>query len=235
MVSEEKEKLRGEISAAMEARESGSESKGWGKAAERLRHMEAYHIAQNAMISPAASLLQARLNILVDRKRLIMATPGLQKGFFLFEPDAVPVSKRLLAVRAPQDSPFAKKLSYDASLAHPVDLIVADALAVSPDGNLLGDGRGHLDLQLALLAALHWLHPQVQIVALVREEQILPSIPAEATDAGAHWIVTPREVYETGRRELPRNGIVWEKLTLKQIRRNDALFHLYKRMNPLTP
>ena len=232
-MSDAKERVRGEVLAEMAGRESGPGRGSWGKAAEKLRNIKAYQTAQNVLVSPAASLLQVRLNVLTDRKRLTMATPGLQKGFVLLEPEGIPFQKRSLAVRAGQDNPFAKKLAYDVPLKRPVDLIVTDALAISRDGSLLGDGHGHLDIQFAVLATLRWLHPQVRVLAIVQEEQILPSVPAEKTDVRAHWIVTPQEVYETARTDPPEAEVIWDKLDMKQIRRNDALFHLYKRLHPL--
>jgi 5-formyltetrahydrofolate cyclo-ligase len=228
----EKEQLRQEIAErrADESLPPGRED--WGKCAEKVRRIPAYRTAQTILASPAAPIHQVRLNILSDRKYLVMPTPGLQKGFILLDPKEIPTGKRSFAVHTDPRNPFARKMPYDKPLRRPIEIIITEAMAVGADGSRLGDGHGHLDLQYAALHTLGWLHKQVRIIAIVEEDRIFPSLPMESTDLGVHWIVTPERILTTPYSEPPNVGVIWDKLNKKQIRRNDALFYLhYHRMD----
>ena len=55
----------------------------WGKAAETLRKLQPYRDASTVFASPATSLLQARINCLLDGKNLVIPGPSLRNGFYL--------------------------------------------------------------------------------------------------------------------------------------------------------
>lgn len=205
----------------------------WGKVAERIRHIPAYERALCVMVSPAPFLNQVRINALADRKHLVLPTPGVQKGFLHIDPNRVPVKKWSFAVRSTQTNPFAEKIPYGKRVVPPIDLLVVDALAAGRDGTLLGTGQGHLDLQYAVLFEMGWLSSGVRVIAVVEEDRIFPLLPSEEdTDVGAHWIVTPQNIYETACRKLPEAGVVWDRLDRKKIRRNDAVFYLFRQKEP---
>jgi 5-formyltetrahydrofolate cyclo-ligase len=200
----------------------------WGKAAERIRRLDAYREAKTIMVSLDRVLHQVRLNVLSDRKPLILPSPGLHKGFLFLDPVRIPVSKWDSAVRPHQSLSFGKRIRYDTALKNPIEVIIVEALAVGLDGSRLGDGSGHLDLQCAILSSLDWSHSQMQIISVVSEKGILSSVPLEETDVKVHWIVTPQRVIKTLHIEPVKREVIWKKLSSKQIRRNDALFHLYR-------
>ncbi|MFP5213316.1 MAG: 5-formyltetrahydrofolate cyclo-ligase [Acidobacteriota bacterium] len=209
------------------------EDDGWGKAAERLRRTPSYRNARTVMVSLGSALHQVRLNALTDRKMLILPTPGLQNGFVLLDPGKIPPQKKNLAIRLDQRNPYPQKIQYGKPMSHPIDLIVTDALAAGRDGSRIGDGKGHLDLQYAILFALGWLAPQASVSAVT--DRLLDSVPMEDTDVGAQRIVTATETVETGREDLPTLGVVWDRLAMKTIRRNDGLFFLYRAAHPKEP
>lgn len=199
-----------------------------GKAAERLRHLPRYREAQSVMISPVSSLYQVRLNALTDRKRLVMPTPGLHKGFVVVEPGFIPPRQRHSAVQPGPENPFATRMPYREPPGFLIDLIVTEGLMVGRDGGRLGDGSGHLDLQCAILSSLGWLHPAFEVVGLVEDCRVVPSVPMKPGDVEIHWIVTPSRMERTPATAQARIGIQWDRLSLKQIKRNDALFFLYR-------
>lgn len=204
-------------------------SASWGRAAERLRRMDVYRKALRVMASLDHAVSQARLNILSDRKGLLLPSPGLHKGFFLLEAEGVPLRNRKLAVRPHEMNPFGRKVPYGERLTPPVDMILTGALAVGRDGSLLGDGSGFTDLQAAILAILGWVAPDAVVVAVVDEHRIVTSVPTEETDVWANWIVTPESVLPTAFRGGIGNGnLRWDLLEPRDIKRNDALFHLRK-------
>ncbi len=199
----------------------------WGKAAEKLRRLPVYKSARIIMASPALALRQVRINILADRKRLVMPTAGVQKGFVRVDPEGIPLAKRVFAAQMDPRNPFAAKIPYGKPLKHPIDLILTEALGVAEDGSRIGEGEGHLDLQYAILLSMGWLSPTVQIAAVVEEQQIHPTaLPMEPTDVAVHWIVTPQRAFQTSLTGTPAPDILWERLSPKQVRRNDALFFL---------
>ncbi len=222
--------MRREMLVRMEENSGWGEA-GWGKAAERLRRVDAYASASTVMASPLPLLRQVRLNILTDRKFLILPTPQLQKGFGLLDPAKIPPPKRSFAVGNNPGNDFAGKIPYQGEPKVSIDLIVTDALAVGTNGTRLGDGRGFLDLQYAILEALGWLAPKVEVAAVVEEMQICEDLPMEEGDVRVHWIVTPSRVLPTSWKGLASSRIFWEKLTPRDIKRNDALFFLNRRLN----
>lgn len=217
-----KEALRQEILS----RKQAGDLPDAGRTAERIRKLTAYRKALCVLCSPARELQQVRLNTLADGKKLLLPTPFLQKGFLFLDPRGISPSKRLKAVQPHPGNPFAARPPYHKPLAPPVDLIVSDAVAAARDGSLLGDGRGHLDLQVAALRELRWLHPGVQIVVVLGDDSVLEALPVEAYDVRAHWIVTPSAAVRTSCSEPPDATILWERLDRKTVRRNDVLFHL---------
>lgn len=203
---------------------------GNGKAAERLRRTPLYGSSRRVMVTLDRSLVQVRINVLTDLKKLFMPTRALKDGFLTVDPqETIPPRKRPLAVQPHPGNVFAQRAPYEVNLEPPIDLIVTDALAVGRDGTRIGDGHGHLDLQFAILRELGWLNSCVQVMALVREDRIHDSVPAEPHDVGVQWIVTPQAVFSTPVTQSICQGIYWEHLTGRQIKRNSALFYLYRR------
>jgi len=231
-VSEQKERLRRERLGAEEHVLREAAKGGGGKAAQRLSLLAPYKKARRVLVSLDPFLRQARVNVLAHGKELVLPTPRLNKGFVLLDPRRIPVTKRPLAVRPDRCLAYGDRLPYESLSSTLLDVVVAGALAVDLQGNLLGDGEGHLDLQWAALMTLGAVRPFTLVVVLVEEDQIVPSVPCDGTDVGARWIVTPSASLETSR-ETPGGGrVAWENLSRKQIRRNDALFHLWKERNP---
>ncbi len=66
--------------------------------AERLRGLDTYRAATTVFAEPVPLLHQARINLLLDGKRLVMPSPGLKQGFFLLEPFLVPFPRLPWAV-----------------------------------------------------------------------------------------------------------------------------------------
>ncbi len=198
----------------------------WGKAAERLRRLPCYSSARTVLVAPVSHFRQIALNALVDRKRLILPSPQLRFGFFLVSPENVPPGKRSAALNPHKSNPYARKIDYSSGRRPQIDLIVTPSLAASRDGSRLGDGQGHLDLQVACLNSLKWIHRETQVITVLVPFQLVPPLPMKPTDVGVHWIVTPHEAIQT-RWNLPlRMPILWPLLDRKTIRKNDALFYI---------
>lgn len=70
-----------------------------------------------------------------------------------------------------------------ASAIAQASLVLVPALAVSVDGIRLGKGKGHYDRSLPLVKA--------PLVAVVRDEEVLPEVPAEPHDVRMDGVLTP--------------------------------------------
>lgn len=198
----------------------------WDKAAENLRKLVVYRSAAQVLVSLHPNLRQVRLNALFDRKLLLLPTPGLQHGFRLLDGANIPMAKRTMAVSPRFIDRFGLRLSCRDTLAQPIDLVISEVLAVAEDGTCLGDGSGHLDLQVAVLDALGWLAEDFQVAVLVDPIQRVKSLPVEPHDVGAHWLVSAREIIQGSRNAVLSRPIWWDQLDRRTIRRNQALFVL---------
>jgi 5-formyltetrahydrofolate cyclo-ligase len=198
----------------------------WGKIAALIRAGAPYRRARHLLVPPSSVFFQVRMNALMDRKLLMVPSPGMQSGFQYFDPARISSKDFVPLARLRKPGARLARDSYGAPLPHPVDLIIGEAVWAAEDGALIGDGRGHLDLICALLHTLNWIHSEGQILAVVTESQVQPSLPQEEHDVRAHWIVTPRELFHAAQSGSPSPMIHWEKLPQRQIRRNEILFHL---------
>jgi 5-formyltetrahydrofolate cyclo-ligase len=223
-ISRQKEQIREEL-LKTEAF-AGSPQPRWGKAAERLRRLPCYRTARCLLIPPVQAFRQIALNALTDGKRLILATPQLQNGFYLVDPAAVPPHRRPQAVVPHRSNPFAQRIQYGSPRGPRVDLILTPSLAAARDGSRLGDGHGHLDIQVACLAELGWLKKGTRVVTIVAPFQIVPPLPMKSTDVGVHWVLTEEEAIRTGWNRPLHAPILWSRLDRKTVRRNDVLFYL---------
>lgn len=203
----------------------------WGKIAASVRRSIAYRKARHLMVPPSSHFFQVRLNALMDRKLLTVPTPGMQNGFRHFDPDRIPAKDRLAAARLRMTGAALTRGSYGSMIPRPVDLLVGEAFCGCESGALIGDGRGHLDLTCAVLAALGWLDRQAQILAVVLQYVAVSTCPQEEHDVKAHWLITRQGVIRTKLDDAPKPAICWEKLSLRQIRRNEILFYLASRDN----
>ena len=80
---------------------------------------------------------------------------------------------------------FPEAVGKQANLAS-ADLIIAPALAVDQSGNRLGKGKGYYDRALS--------GQKVPVIAVVYDDELLESIPAEPHDHPVAAVVTPTQL-----------------------------------------
>jgi len=196
-----------------------------GRAAERLRYLPEYRSSRRLMVPPDQAQLQVRINALMDGKELIAASPGLREGFFLIRRDFL----------KPRDWAKALKGSNIARYGRPlpigeigkVDLLVTGAVAVGLNSGRIGKGKGYFDLEYAILREVGAVGENTVIVAVVDDSQVLEEVPVEEEDVSVDIIVTPTRTLRL--EHLPRpEGIRWERLPLRLIRRMKPLWELYR-------
>ncbi|MCF8103484.1 MAG: hypothetical protein K9K66_17640 [Desulfarculaceae bacterium] len=210
----DKKKLRAELGARWPERwpEPGEPGRpplfpGAGKAAERLRRLQPYHLAQALAVMPQPCLLQARVNALNDNKSLLAATPGLKQGLVRLTPAEVPLPARSKALRGWSMANAGQTLRLPGAKPGKAGMLLGAALAVDPQGRLLGDGRGLMDLFWALLMSLRVITPKTPVAVLAAEEQVVEELPSESWDLGADLIVTPKRIIKVASPIRPRPSL----------------------------
>ena len=180
---------------------------GSGKAAERLRRVQAWRLARTVMVMANPTLLQVRVNTLAGNKSLIAATPSLKQGLVRLTSDQVPVASRWHDLRGWSLAQTGTVLRFPEARLAKVDMLVGAVMAVDRQGRTLGDGRGLFDLTYAVLRQLGAVSEKTPVVVLAADEQVIEHVPGEAWDLAADLIVTPSEVLRIENPQRPRTGL----------------------------
>jgi len=161
------------------------------KAAQNLRELPEYKTAGMIFSNPDSPQKPVREAALEDGKIIVMATPGLRKGFLLLDPNTIlrdRISRASTIRGAFKHGRFVEPSEVK------VDLFVAGSVAVSPDGGRLGKGTGYSDQEYAILKNSGGLAPNTPVVTTVHDVQIVAKIPREEWDVSVDVIVTPTRV-----------------------------------------
>ncbi|ROR03096.1 5-formyltetrahydrofolate cyclo-ligase [Desulfosoma caldarium] len=199
-----------------------------GKVAERLRRLVVYRNASCVLVPPTAFFRQIGVNVLLDGKNLVFASPKMHQGFYLVNPQRIPRPQRTAAASFRSPNPWAHRIALRAGEKVRVDVMVMPCLAASRDGGRLGDGSGLMDLQVACLATLGWLHARTAVLGVVPEAHVVDTLPMKPTDVFLHWIITEQRSLQTTWHGPVQVPIVWDVVDKKTLRRNEVLFFLKK-------
>lgn len=158
-------------------------------AADKLRQLDEWKKAKTVFVNPDFPQRKVRYNALKDGKTLIMASPGLRKGFILIEPAEVKGKEHYASTIK-----GALKLGVQAQNFPKADLIVEGSVAVDPQGNRLGKGRGYGDMEIDILERRFG---EVPIVTTVHDGQVVKMVPFEEKDRKVSIIITPTRIIRT--------------------------------------
>ena len=180
------------------------------------------------MVPPDQAQLQVRINTLLDSKRLIMATPGLRDGFYLFEMGEVKIKNLVMAVRSSGVKKFGKRLATTQRDIGEIDLLITGAVAVGLQGGRIGKGSGYFDLEYMILREIGSVKESTQIVALVDDLQVREEVPMEEKDVSMDFIVTPTRFIKVETDIQRPTKIIWELMDEHSIRRMRPLREVRK-------
>lgn len=161
---------------------------------QRIRKLEAYRHAEVVFVTPDNCLELLREAAFADGKAVLATTYGIGRGFLLVRAEDVPMDQRPLAATLDGFERFARAVGpEDLAQLGPVTLLVTGASAVTTAGVRFGKGHGYFDLEWAMLGELGAVTPDVEVVAVVHDCQIVDAgaVPAHDHDALVDWIVTP--------------------------------------------
>ena len=183
-------------------------------------------------MSPAKNLLQVRINVLVDGKELIMPAPGLKDGFFLLKPHTVPFPRLAFSVVYKGLAQFGRRLQQHDLAALHVDLFIASALGVGPEGYFLDDGKGYFDLAYAIMHSVGGLAAEHRVMVVAENDLGENSFEPDPWDVQADMILTGEEVILTDRsyRSTKQGEIFWDQLALKRLKKITPLWKLHNKL-----
>ena len=199
---------------------------GQNKAAERLRRTTLYKESFSVMVPPDQAQLQVRINLLQDRKRLIMATPGLRDGFYEISSRRMPPSLWAKAVSSVGVIRYGRKLASTLTEIGRVDLLVTGAVAVSLQGDRIGKGTGYFDLEYMILREIGSAGGKTPVIAVVDDLQVFKELSWNEKDVSIDLIVTPTKSIPVHHPRPRPKGIDWLSLQPRQMRGMRPLWEL---------
>jgi 5-formyltetrahydrofolate cyclo-ligase len=172
-----------------------------------------YQAARTVVIMPDNNLESLRRRALADRKRALVCTYALARGFILLDGRSVAPGDRALAATLDGMERFGPALSYrELCAVGRVDLVVTGAAAVTRQGVHFGKGHGYFDIEWGLLGEIGLVGQGTPVVASVHSCQVVDEpVPHAVFDVTVDVIVTPEETVRC--RGLPRPaGLLWDRL-----------------------
>lgn len=162
-------------------------------AAERLVSEPSYRSSRYIFVTPDNALQAFRLRALLDGKTMVLPSYGLQRGFLLLEPQAVPAGQEVFASCLDGVDQFGRELSLEQLQQRGAfELLVAGASAVTTQGLRFGMGSHYLDVEWGLFSELNLVRHDTLVAVLVHDVQITDeALATSTTDVRANLIVTP--------------------------------------------
>jgi len=156
------------------------------EASEKIKEIPEFKKAKCVFCAPDFVLKRIREIVLEEGKILAVALPHMT-GF-------VEITEKKKIKEATSIGGFKK---YGKPLQTKIDLFVQGSVAVDEFGNRLGKGTGYGDKEWYCLYEKGVISPNVKIVTIVHDKQILDdfSYLAEPTDRKVNYIITPKYVY----------------------------------------
>jgi 5-formyltetrahydrofolate cyclo-ligase len=163
------------------------------EAAGMLRSTEEWKKAEVVFSSPDTAQIKVREYALLDGKKLIMASPNLERGYILLDPLKVQGNEKTASSK---DGAF--KFGTSIQSFPRVDMVVEGCVAVDISGGRLGKGKSYGDTEISKLFHEEVIGKNTPIATTVHEIQIVSSVPMEAHDQKINMISTPRRVIRIG-------------------------------------
>ena len=150
----------------------------------RLLELEEFQKARCVFCAPDHALRAARDLVLAQGKVLAAATPHM---------------KSFVELRGRVNTSIRGLIKHGRPLRTPVDLIVQGSVAVDLKGNRLGKGKGYGDREIAYLKERGLARPDVKVVTIVHDAQIVDDLSALVTeeDVPVDYILTPTRCIPT--------------------------------------
>jgi 5-formyltetrahydrofolate cyclo-ligase len=157
------------------------------RAASKLREIEEYKNSKIIFVNPDAAQFHVRKRALIDGKKVVMATPKLEHGFIILDPNKLKGKER-------EASSIKGAFKYGEVVNElpEVDLAVEGCVAVDLKGNRLGKGGGYGDREIKMVRERN---EKAIVTTTCHSIQVIKEIPVEEWDEKIDIIVTEKEIY----------------------------------------
>jgi len=154
-------------------------------ASEKIKQISEFNSSACVFCAPDFVLKRVREIVLESHKILAVALPHMV--------EFLQISERRNIKRATSIKGFKK---YGTPLNREVELFVQGSVAVDRKGNRLGKGRGYGDREWFYLLNNNLLRPEVKVITLVHDEQIVEDFSdlMTETDKKVDYILTPTTI-----------------------------------------
>lgn len=194
---------------------------------EILRRLDSYREARRILVAPSSGLKQARINALNDGKELLVPSPGLKEGFYLFKPYEIPFAKLGQAISYSGLPKYGTRVAVEELCREPVTVLVTDCLAVDPLGYFVADGRGLFDLSTAILAESAALAEGAEAYALGDAAQLSgQDFESGEWDVRLNGFITSKGVFARNSLSQAAHRVIWDLLTKQRIRKITPLWKM---------
>lgn len=202
---------------------------GSDRCAATIRRHSLYRRASLIFVAPDNSLAQVREHAMADGKRLLVATHGIARGFYVVEPGAV--SEELLPFAATLDGleQYARRVDIDGVRAlGAIDLLITGISLVTERGVRWGKGHGYFDLEWAIFRELGVAQEDTPVIAVGHDCQIVDAeLEPSPVDTIADLIITPTQLIKVQQVFDKPAGIIWESVSSELLRQVPSLHALY--------
>jgi 5-formyltetrahydrofolate cyclo-ligase len=182
-------------------------------AAARLFEQSPWKDATYLKINPDSPQRPVRMEALKRGITYFMPTPRLKAGFKKFDPSKIGTENFSKATALSTCDEWAEEVSLEAMPQ--VDAIVTGSVAVTRTGKRCGKGEGYSDIEFAILRELG--HKAVPVATTVHQLSVVDDFPSDEIDLPLFLIITPDETIEVETPLPPPEGILWDRLSDKDL------------------
>lgn len=162
--------------------------KGADFAAKRLSQTIEWDKSKIIFSSPDSAQIPVRKYALIDGKILIMATPKIQEGYLILNPETINNYDFASTIDGAYEyGKFIKDLPK-------IDLVVEGSVCVDKLGHRLGKGGGYGDIEISYLIENKCINKDTPIVTTIHPLQLVSNVPTQEHDQKINMIVTINEV-----------------------------------------
>jgi len=197
--------------------------------AERIQSLPAWRESDLIFITPDNNLEVVRRKAMEDKKRFVMSTYGIARGFLYIDPASLPPDCYGWAATLDGMDRFAQPVGLaDLAALGKFNLLVTGASAVSTKGIRFGKGHGYFDLEWAMFSELHCLTDNPLVVCAGHDCQVIDiDLIGSEFDTRVDLIVTPTRTIPIPMEYGHRPGrVVWERLEPGMVERIPPLQEL---------
>ncbi len=178
------------------------------EAALKLRRTKEWGKSSVIFANPDSPQKHVRRLALIDRKKLIMASPRIRSGFIMLDPSRIP--PHAIGKASTISGAFKYGINMHPTKLPYIDMKVTGCVAVDMRGGRLGKGHGFSDIEWGILSTYGLVDKNTITATTVHEIQIVENIPMTKNDFPLDIIATPKRVIYTNTRYVKPIGILWE-------------------------